>query len=83
MPMQDLFGWRDRINTPATVGPHNWTWRLPWPIDAVYRYDTRGIREFLIGAVPDPEMEKKGTPASPAFALASRVLPTPVGPENR
>jgi 4-alpha-glucanotransferase len=33
MPMQDLFGWRDRINTPATVGDENWTWRLPWPID--------------------------------------------------
>jgi 4-alpha-glucanotransferase len=33
LPMQDLFGWRDRINTPATVGPHNWTWKLPWPID--------------------------------------------------
>jgi 4-alpha-glucanotransferase len=30
-PMQDLFGWRDRINAPATIGPHNWTWRLPWP----------------------------------------------------
>ena len=25
---QDLFGWRDRINTPGTVGPDNWTWRL-------------------------------------------------------
>jgi 4-alpha-glucanotransferase len=33
IPMQDLFGWRDRINTPATVGDHNWTWRLPWAID--------------------------------------------------
>ena len=33
LPMQDLFGWRDRINTPATVGDHNWTWRLPWPVD--------------------------------------------------
>lgn len=33
LPMQDLFGWRDRINTPATVGDHNWTWRLPWPLD--------------------------------------------------
>lgn len=33
IPMQDVFGWRDRINTPATVGDHNWTWRLPWPID--------------------------------------------------
>ena len=31
VPVQDVFGWRDRINTPATVGDHNWTWRLPWP----------------------------------------------------
>ena len=33
LPMQDVFGWTDRINIPATVGDHNWTWRLPWPID--------------------------------------------------
>jgi 4-alpha-glucanotransferase len=33
LPMQDLFGWRDRVNTPATVGEENWTWRLPWPVD--------------------------------------------------
>ncbi len=32
-PIQDVFGWRDRINTPATVGDHNWTWRLPVLID--------------------------------------------------
>jgi len=32
---QDLFGWRDRINIPATVGDWNWTWRLPWPADAL------------------------------------------------
>jgi 4-alpha-glucanotransferase len=33
MPMQDLFGWRDRVNTPATVGDENWSWHLPWPVD--------------------------------------------------
>ena len=33
VPIQDLFGWRDRINTPATIGDSNWTWRLPWPVD--------------------------------------------------
>lgn len=33
LPIQDLFGWRDRINTPATVDAANWTWRLPWPAD--------------------------------------------------
>ncbi len=31
--MQDILGVRDRINTPATVGPHNWTWRLPSPVE--------------------------------------------------
>jgi 4-alpha-glucanotransferase len=33
LPMQDLFGWRDRVNVPATVSDDNWTWRLPWPVD--------------------------------------------------
>lgn len=33
LPLQDLFGWRDRINTPATVGAGNWRWALPWPVD--------------------------------------------------
>jgi 4-alpha-glucanotransferase len=33
LPIQDVFGWRDRINQPATVSESNWTWRLPWPVD--------------------------------------------------
>ncbi|MPY88558.1 MAG: 4-alpha-glucanotransferase [Luteitalea sp.] len=33
-PVQDIFGWRDRINVPATVGDDNWCWRTPWPVDA-------------------------------------------------
>jgi 4-alpha-glucanotransferase len=33
LPIQDVFGWSDRINQPATIGDQNWTWRLPWPID--------------------------------------------------
>ena len=32
-PVQDIFGWADRINQPATVTADNWTYRLPWPID--------------------------------------------------
>ena len=31
----------------------------------------------------DPETEKKGTPASPATARASMVLPVPGGPTSR
>ena len=30
-PVQDVFGWGDRINEPATVNDSNWTFRLPWP----------------------------------------------------
>ena len=33
MPVQDAFGWRDRINEPATVSEENWTYRLPWLVD--------------------------------------------------
>ena len=33
LTMQDVFGWRDRINEPGTVGRQNWTWQLPWPAD--------------------------------------------------
>jgi 4-alpha-glucanotransferase len=35
LPIQDVFGWSDRINQPATVGDQNWTWRLPWPSDRI------------------------------------------------
>jgi 4-alpha-glucanotransferase len=30
---QDVLSIRDRVNTPGTVGPQNWTWRLPSTID--------------------------------------------------
>lgn len=33
LPIQDLFGWRVRINEPGTVSDDNWTFKLPWPAD--------------------------------------------------
>jgi 4-alpha-glucanotransferase len=33
IPLQDVFGWTERINTPAVVDEINWTWRLSWPVD--------------------------------------------------
>ena len=33
LPIQDVFGWRYRINQPATISAENWTWRLPWGSD--------------------------------------------------
>ena len=32
LPIQDLFGWAERVNVPATVGGTNWRWRLPTAI---------------------------------------------------
>jgi len=33
LPMQDIFGWTDRVNVPARVDGENWTYRLPWAVD--------------------------------------------------
>lgn len=33
LPIQDVFGWRERINEPGTVNDRNWTFKLPWPVD--------------------------------------------------
>jgi 4-alpha-glucanotransferase len=33
LPIQDVFGWKDRINTPALIHDDNWTWRLPWLVE--------------------------------------------------
>jgi 4-alpha-glucanotransferase len=33
--VQELLGLRDRINTPGTVGPENWSFRLPRPIEDI------------------------------------------------
>src|SRR4051812_27851627 len=35
-PVTDALGWEDRMNTPGTVGPQNWTFRLPWSLDELF-----------------------------------------------
>ena len=48
LPMQDIFGWYDRINVPALVTERNWTWRLPWPVDEMRdQSDATERAEFL------------------------------------
>jgi 4-alpha-glucanotransferase len=37
LPIQDVFGWRDRINQPATTNATNWTYALPWPVEHLRR----------------------------------------------
>jgi 4-alpha-glucanotransferase len=36
IPVTDALGWSDRMNTPGTVGPHNWTFRLPWSLRELF-----------------------------------------------
>lgn len=42
VPAQDIFALRDRINVPNTVGPQNWSWRLPWSLDTMDKEDHIG-----------------------------------------
>jgi 4-alpha-glucanotransferase len=42
LPIQDIFGWPDRINVPATVGEHNWTWKVPLTVEAL-ESDARAV----------------------------------------
>ena len=42
--VQELLGERARINTPATVGDANWTYRLPKPIEDLERDDRVNAR---------------------------------------
>jgi 4-alpha-glucanotransferase len=33
IPIQDVFSWADRINTPSVVNHLNWTWQVPRPMN--------------------------------------------------
>ncbi len=37
LPIQDVFGLRERVNVPGTVGPENWSYRLPWSAGTLRR----------------------------------------------
>ena len=45
LPIQDIFGWHDRINTPATVSADNWSYRLPWLSDQMEQSDEARERQ--------------------------------------
>jgi 4-alpha-glucanotransferase len=48
LPLQDAFGWPDRINRPSVVDEVNWTWRVPRPVDEWARWaDARGRQQWL------------------------------------
>jgi 4-alpha-glucanotransferase len=51
LPFQDVFAREERVNVPATVGPHNWTYRIPCTIEELSHppFDAKGqmVRELL------------------------------------
>jgi 4-alpha-glucanotransferase len=53
---QDVLGVRDRVNVPATVGPHNWTWRLPNTIESLSADDAVRARLAMLRS----EVERAG-----------------------
>jgi 4-alpha-glucanotransferase len=50
LPVQDVFGWRDRINAPGTVADSNWTFRLPWPVDRLHEVPEARERQARLRA---------------------------------
>ena len=68
LPVQDVFGWADRINKPGTVSDDNWTWRLPFPVDqleglALAHERAAALRAFAVatGRIPGSDYTK-GSP---------------------
>jgi 4-alpha-glucanotransferase len=49
LPFADAYGGRERINVPATVGPENWGYRMPWTVDALAGAAGREVMDRLAG----------------------------------
>jgi 4-alpha-glucanotransferase len=52
-PVQDVFGWRDRINEPAKVDDQNWTFQLPWPSDRLTDMRDAAERQKFLRALSE------------------------------
>jgi 4-alpha-glucanotransferase len=52
-PVQDVFGWRDRINEPAKVDDQNWSFQLPWPSDRLTDMDEAAERQRFLRALSE------------------------------
>jgi 4-alpha-glucanotransferase len=62
LPIQDIFGWTDRVNAPGTVTPQNWTWCLPWPVEDLQRRPEGQERSAFLRAL----VARTGRLAGPA-----------------
>jgi 4-alpha-glucanotransferase len=46
IPLQDIIGVKDRVNTPCTLGPHNWTWRFNTAAEDFLKKYAKLVSEF-------------------------------------
>ncbi|MBI4656139.1 MAG: 4-alpha-glucanotransferase, partial [Elusimicrobia bacterium] len=46
LPIQDIFGLKDRINIPNTVGSHNWSYRFAAPVENFLTKHAETIENF-------------------------------------
>jgi 4-alpha-glucanotransferase len=54
----DVFGWRDRINTPNVVDDRNWTWRLPWPVEELMSQPAAVERAGFLRALSEQSLRR-------------------------
>jgi 4-alpha-glucanotransferase len=50
LPVQDVFGWTDRINVPGLINDSNWTWKLPWLVDTLDQVQEARERQAALRA---------------------------------
>ncbi len=53
LPIQDVFGWRDRINIPALISDTNWCWQLPWPVEDLLKQPQGRERASFLRALTE------------------------------
>lgn len=64
LPLQDVFGWRDRINVPASVGEQNWTWVSPIRVDTLVANDEARARAERLHAMARESGRIAGEPVA-------------------
>jgi 4-alpha-glucanotransferase len=65
LPIQDVFGWSDRVNQPGTVTDRNWTWALPWPVDDLARRPDGQERAVFLSRLAGRTRRRSGGPVDP------------------
>lgn len=72
LPVEDLFGLRVQINRPGTVSDENWSFRLPWEVDALWQASAPRKALETVAALLRASGRIRLDVAQEALALADR-----------